>query len=210
MCRHARPPDAWSFTRTRLHPACTSGISPTCNPGWEISSFSYHTACIETWSTLAVGSGMVLDGLGEPACSLSCWTTTAKSLPCERGDAPVLSGDCSGAWRETELLHHGKRVRHDGVFEDFAVTHGVNVDRHPRDAIARIETMALMANLNLPEQAVRRQLASAIQLIVQIARFNDGSRRVTHVTEISGMEDDVVSMQEILYSISKVYRRMEE
>ena len=67
----------------------------------------------------------------------------------------------------------------------------------PRDAIARIETMALMANLNLPEQAVRRQIASAVQLIVQIARFTDGSRRVTHVTEISGMEDDVVSMQDI-------------
>jgi len=67
----------------------------------------------------------------------------------------------------------------------------------PRDAIARMETMALMANLNLPEQAVRRQIASAIQLIVQIARFNDGSRRVTHVTEISGMEDDIVSMQNI-------------
>src|SRR6185312_10501848 len=67
----------------------------------------------------------------------------------------------------------------------------------PRDAIARVETMALMANLNLPEQAVRRQIASAVQLIVQIARFTDGSRRVTHVTEISGMEDDVVSMQDI-------------
>src|SRR5712675_1217159 len=52
----------------------------------------------------------------------------------------------------------------------------------PRDAIARMETMALMANLNLPEKAVRRQIASAVQLIVQIARFTDGSRRVTHVT----------------------------
>ena len=67
----------------------------------------------------------------------------------------------------------------------------------PRDAIARIETMALMANLNLPEKAVRRQIASAVQLIVQIARFTDGSRRVTHVTEISGMEDDVVSLQDV-------------
>ena len=67
----------------------------------------------------------------------------------------------------------------------------------PRDAIARIETMALMANLNLPERAVRRQIASAVQLIVQIARFTDGSRRVTHVTEISGMEDEVVSMQDV-------------
>ncbi|MGH9517872.1 MAG: CpaF family protein [Terriglobales bacterium] len=67
----------------------------------------------------------------------------------------------------------------------------------PRDAIARIETMALMANLNLPEKAVRRQIASAVQLIVQISRFTDGSRRVTHVTEISGMEDEVVSMQDV-------------
>ena len=67
----------------------------------------------------------------------------------------------------------------------------------PRDAIARIETMALMANLNLPEKAVRRQIASAVQMIVQIARFTDGSRRVTHVTEISGMEDDVVSLQDV-------------
>jgi pilus assembly protein CpaF len=67
----------------------------------------------------------------------------------------------------------------------------------PRDAIARIETMALMANLNLPEKAVRRQIASAVQLIVQIARFTDGSRRVTHVTEISGMEEEVVSLQDV-------------
>jgi len=67
----------------------------------------------------------------------------------------------------------------------------------PRDAIARIETMALMANLNLPETAVRRQIASAITLVIQIARFTDGSRRVTHMTEITGMEEDVVSMQDI-------------
>ena len=67
----------------------------------------------------------------------------------------------------------------------------------PRDAIARIETMALMANVNLPETAIRRQIASAITLVIQIARFTDGSRRVTHMTEITGMEEDVVSMQDI-------------
>jgi len=67
----------------------------------------------------------------------------------------------------------------------------------PRDALARIETMAMMANLNLPEKAVRRQIASAISLIVQISRFNDGTRRVTHLTEITGMEEDVVSMQDV-------------
>jgi pilus assembly protein CpaF len=66
----------------------------------------------------------------------------------------------------------------------------------PRDAIARMETMALMANLNLPEKAIRRQIASAISIVVQIARFHDGSRRVTHISEITGMEEDYVSMQD--------------
>ena len=67
----------------------------------------------------------------------------------------------------------------------------------PRDAIARMETMAMMANLNLPEKAIRKQIASAITLVVQVARFNDGARRITHITEITGMEDDVVSMQDV-------------
>jgi pilus assembly protein CpaF len=67
----------------------------------------------------------------------------------------------------------------------------------PRDAIARMETMAMMANLNLPEKAVRRQIASAVAIVVQISRFNDGTRRITHLAEITGMEDDVVSMQDV-------------
>src|SRR5215472_3537995 len=67
----------------------------------------------------------------------------------------------------------------------------------PRDAIARLETMALMANLNLPEKAVRRQIASAVTLVLQVSRFSDGTRRLTHITEITGMENDVVSMQDV-------------
>src|SRR5438094_63061 len=67
----------------------------------------------------------------------------------------------------------------------------------PRDALARIETMAMMANLNLPEKAVRRQIASAIQLVIQISRFNDGTRRITALSEITGMEEDIVSMQDV-------------
>src|SRR5947207_5996562 len=67
----------------------------------------------------------------------------------------------------------------------------------PRDAIARIETMALMANLNLPEKAVRQQIASAIGVIVQISRMSDGTRRITYLTEITGMEEDIVSMQDV-------------
>lgn len=67
----------------------------------------------------------------------------------------------------------------------------------PRDAIARMETMAMMANLNLPEKAVRKQIASAITLVLQVARFSDGTRRLTYISEITGMEDDVVSMQDV-------------
>ena len=67
----------------------------------------------------------------------------------------------------------------------------------PRDAIARMETMALMSNLNLPEIAVRRQIASAVTIVIQVSRFSDGTRRVTHLTEITGMEHDTVSMQDV-------------
>ncbi len=67
----------------------------------------------------------------------------------------------------------------------------------PRDAISRIETMALMANLNLPERAVRQQIASAITIVIQISRMSDGTRRLTHLTEITGMDEEVVSMQDI-------------
>jgi pilus assembly protein CpaF len=67
----------------------------------------------------------------------------------------------------------------------------------PRDAIARMETMVLMGNVNLPEKAIRRQIASAVTLLLQVARFNDGSRRLTHITEITGMEVDIVSMQDV-------------
>ena len=67
----------------------------------------------------------------------------------------------------------------------------------PRDAIARMETMAMMANLNLPEKAIRKQIASAITLVVQVSRFSDGTRRLTHITEITGMENDIVTMQDV-------------
>jgi pilus assembly protein CpaF len=67
----------------------------------------------------------------------------------------------------------------------------------PRDALARMETMAMMANLNLPERAIRKQIASAVSLVLQMARVSDGTRRLTQITEITGMESDVVSMQDL-------------
>jgi pilus assembly protein CpaF len=67
----------------------------------------------------------------------------------------------------------------------------------PRDALTRIETMVAMGATNLPERAIRHQIASALQIVVQQTRLNDGSRRVTSISEITGMEGDVITMQEI-------------
>ena len=67
----------------------------------------------------------------------------------------------------------------------------------PRDALARIETMISMANMNLPERAMRQQIAAAIHVVVQQARMSDGSRKVTSISEITGMEGDIITMQEI-------------
>jgi pilus assembly protein CpaF len=67
----------------------------------------------------------------------------------------------------------------------------------PRDALSRIETMIAMGATNLPERAMRQQIASAIQLVVQQTRLSDGSRKVTSISEVTGMEGDIITMQEI-------------
>jgi pilus assembly protein CpaF len=67
----------------------------------------------------------------------------------------------------------------------------------PRDALYRLDTMVAMANLNIPERAVRQQIASAVNVIVQVSRMADGTRKVTHVSELTGMEGDVITMQDI-------------
>src|SRR5919199_834071 len=66
-----------------------------------------------------------------------------------------------------------------------------------RDALSRLETMVLMAGIDLPAKAIRQQIASAIDLVVQLSRLRDGSRRVTSISEITGMEGDTITMQEI-------------
>ncbi|HEX8926193.1 MAG TPA: CpaF family protein [Terriglobales bacterium] len=126
--------------------------------------------------------------------------------------APNVEG--KGAVRQRELVINSLRMRPDRIIvgevrgeEALDMLQAMNTGHDgsittvhansPRDAIARMETMALMANLNLPEKAVRQQIASAINVVVQISRMSDGTRRVTHVTEITGMDMDVVSMQDI-------------
>jgi pilus assembly protein CpaF len=72
----------------------------------------------------------------------------------------------------------------------------------PRDAIARLETMVAMSDLNIPERAIRNQIAAAIDVVVQVSRLSDGTRKIISVAEITGMEGDIVTMQEIF-----VYRK---
>lgn len=67
----------------------------------------------------------------------------------------------------------------------------------PRDMLSRLETMVLMAGMDLPIRAIREQIASALDLIVQTARQKDGSRRITHITEVQGMEGEVITLQDI-------------
>lgn len=67
----------------------------------------------------------------------------------------------------------------------------------PRDAITRLETMVLMAGMDLPIRAVREQIVSAVDLIIHLNRLRDGTRRVTKITEVQGMQGDVVTLQDI-------------
>jgi pilus assembly protein CpaF len=67
----------------------------------------------------------------------------------------------------------------------------------PRDALARMETMVLMSGMELPVRAIREQMGSAIDLIIHQARLKDGTRRITHVTEVAGMEGEIITLQDL-------------
>jgi pilus assembly protein CpaF len=105
----------------------------------------------------------------------------------------IIIGECRGS--EAFDMLQAMNTGHDGSL----TTIHANT---PRDAISRVENMVLMANLDLPAKAIREQISSAINLVIQLSRLSDGSRRITHVTELVGMEGEMISMQEIF-----VYRR---
>jgi pilus assembly protein CpaF len=67
----------------------------------------------------------------------------------------------------------------------------------PRDGVARLEVMVGMANANMAPRAIRQQVSSAIDLMIQVSRFSDGSRKLTHITELVGLEGDQITMQDI-------------
>jgi len=122
--------------------------------------------------------------------------------------------DGKGEVAQRDLLRNALRMRPDRIIigevrggEAFDLLNAMNTGHEgslstihansPRDGLSRMENMVLMANLDLPQQAIREQIASALHLIIQIARFRDGTRRVTHVTEVSGMEGTIVTLQDI-------------
>src|SRR5215211_4290869 len=100
----------------------------------------------------------------------------------------IVVGECRGG-EALEMLQ-AMNTGHDGSM----TTLHANT---PRDAIARIETMVLMAGMDLPVRAFREQIASAVQLIVQLSRLKDGSRKIINITEVQGMEGDVVVLQDV-------------
>jgi pilus assembly protein CpaF len=100
----------------------------------------------------------------------------------------IVVGECRGG--EALDMLQAMNTGHDG---SLTTIHANN----PRDTISRLETLVLMAGMDLPLSVVRKQIVSAVDLIVQQARLRDGSRKVTNITEITGMEGEVVVMQDI-------------
>jgi pilus assembly protein CpaF len=101
----------------------------------------------------------------------------------------IVVGECRGG--EALDMLQAMNTGHDGSL----TTLHANT---PRDAIARLETLVLMAGFDLPVRAIREQIAGAVDCIVQIARLKDGSRKVTSIAEVVGMEGEVVTMQELV------------
>src|SRR5271170_8085853 len=125
---------------------------------------------------------------------------------------PNIEG--KGAVRQRQLVINSLRMRPDRIVvgevrgeEAFDMLQAMNTGHEGslttvhansvRDALARVENMVSMANLNIPERAVRHQIASAIHAVVQVARLSDGTRKVTNISEVTGMENEIIAMQEI-------------
>jgi pilus assembly protein CpaF len=119
-----------------------------------------------------------------------------------------------GAIRQRDLVVNALRMRPDRIIvgevrsdEALDMLQAMNTGHDgslttihansPRDALYRLDTMVAMASLNLPERAVRQQIASAVNLIIQVSRLSDGTRKITAISELTGMEGDVISTQDI-------------
>ena len=100
----------------------------------------------------------------------------------------IIVGEVRGA--EALDMLQAMNTGHDG---SLSTVHA----NSPRDALSRIETMVLMAGIDLPTRAIREQVSSALDVIVHLHRLRDGGRRITHITEVGGMEGDVISLSDV-------------
>ena len=131
---------------------------------------------------------------------------------------PNVEGE--GAVRQRQLLINCLRMRPDRIIigevrgeEAFDMLQAMNTGHEgsmttihantTRDALSRLESMVAMASLNLPARALRQQIASAISIVVQVSRLSDGTRKVTQISEITGQEEDVISMQDVFNFVRK-------
>jgi pilus assembly protein CpaF len=119
-----------------------------------------------------------------------------------------------GAVRQRELVINALRMRPDRIVvgevrgeEALDMLQAMNTGHDgslttvhansPRDALYRLDTMIAMANLNVPDKAIRQQVASAVNVIVQVSRMSDGTRKITAISELTGMEGEVITMQDL-------------
>jgi pilus assembly protein CpaF len=100
----------------------------------------------------------------------------------------IIVGEVRG--EETLDMLQAMNTGHDGSLTTIHAN-------SPRDALSRLETMVAMSNLNLPETAIRRQIAAALDVVVQMSRMSDGTRKIVSIAEITGMEGDMITMQDI-------------
>jgi pilus assembly protein CpaF len=100
----------------------------------------------------------------------------------------VVVGECRGA--EALDMLQAMNTGHDG---SITTIHS----NSPRDTLSRVETMTLMAGMELPVRVIREQMASALDLIVHLSRLRDGTRRITHISEVMGMEGDIIVLQDL-------------
>jgi pilus assembly protein CpaF len=125
-----------------------------------------------------------------------------------------------GGIRQRQLLINSLRMRPDRIIvgevrgdEAFDMLQAMNTGHEgsmttihansSRDALSRLESMVAMASLNLPDRALRQQITSAISIVVQVARLSDGTRKVTNISEITGQEEDIISMQDVFNFVRK-------
>jgi pilus assembly protein CpaF len=132
--------------------------------------------------------------------------------------APNVEGQ--GAVRQRQLLINSLRMRPDRIIigevrgdEAFDMLQAMNTGHEgsmttihantARDALSRLESMVAMANINLPDRAVRQQIVSALSIVVQVSRMSDGSRKVVNISEITGMEESVITMHDLFTFVRK-------